>query len=178
MRQKTILPTLLTLACWSLLAACNSASQAATKDALKSLEKLKAATEVGVNKAQYGSFAIDAQAAVNQASAKLSDGELKKELAGAIECYVDAKSLWGDKEDDTVLHVCKPEGNGNEFAERMSKIFCSDVAMALQKKYDIPIHQERRTELPIPFVVKDEGLSLIWKKAKEHVDRAAQLAGE
>jgi hypothetical protein len=178
MRQKTILLSLLVLACWSLLAACNSASQSAAKDALNSLEKLKAATEVGVNKPQYGSLVIDAQAAVNQASAKLSDGEVKKELVGAIECYVDAKSLWVNKEDDTVLHVCKPEGNKDEFAERMSKIFCSDVAMALQKKYDIPIHQERRTELPLPFVVKDEGLSIIWKKAKEHIDRAAKLVGE
>jgi hypothetical protein len=80
-----------------LLTACgglSSKQQAAVDEALKALKKVDAATSVGVNYQQYGSLVIDAKASVNEASALLPDGELKKELAAAMEAYADAADAW------------------------------------------------------------------------------------
>lgn len=80
-----------------LFSCCSRASAKQTEaveSALKSLGKLKAATEVGVNVQQYGQLLIEAKAAVNQAVELLPDGELKKTLNDSMQAYQDAHTFW------------------------------------------------------------------------------------
>lgn len=76
-----------------ILTACNKNSEA--KEALRALRKIEAATQVGVTYQEYGSLIIDAQAKVNEATAKLPDGELKQNLYGTITLYAKIRELWG-----------------------------------------------------------------------------------
>lgn len=82
------------------------------KIALKSLQKIKAATEVGVSYMNYQQLVIAAKAEVNAASSKLpsalpkSDGtydlkdypsKLRYELNEAMDAYADAQRMWEEK---------------------------------------------------------------------------------
>lgn len=75
----------------------NSKQRASSGTALAALQKVKAATEVGVNYNNYGQLLIDAKAAVNEATRILPDGELKTELNAAMDGYADAAQVWGFK---------------------------------------------------------------------------------
>jgi hypothetical protein len=54
----------------------SSQQKTAASEAVKSLEKLKASAQIGVNKSEYRRLVVDG-ATVNQALSKLPDGELK-----------------------------------------------------------------------------------------------------
>jgi hypothetical protein len=79
--------------CVPLITACNKNS--AATEALRALRKIEAATEVGVSYQQYGPLVIEAQAQVNEAKAKLPDGELKTLLEQTILIYAKVGELWG-----------------------------------------------------------------------------------
>jgi hypothetical protein len=69
----------------------------AAAEAVKALRKVEAATQVGVTREQYGQLLIDAKAASNEAARLLPDGELKTELAEAVDAYADGLELWGQQ---------------------------------------------------------------------------------
>ena len=171
MQKRIVLLTMIALAVVSLLTSCRGLSaeqKNAANDALKPLQKLKAAAEIGVNKMQYGSLVIDAQSAVNQALPKLPDGDLRKEIKSAMEAYADANALWGENKTDTILFVGRPLPTGDEFKDKIIGAMFSETATTMQERYKIPVHEDK-------YIQKDEGLSIIWKAAKEHVDRASKL---
>src|ERR1041384_562849 len=87
----------------------SGAGIAEAKEAIKALQKLDAATEVGINKMEYSKMLIDAQASVNEALNKLPEGELKQEIKLAMESYMDAKTLWYLMKEDTFVFVCENE---------------------------------------------------------------------
>lgn len=66
-------------------------------NAINSLKKIGAATEVGLNKMKYADLLIEAKTAVNQANSILPEGELKTELNLAMDGYADAGTFWDGK---------------------------------------------------------------------------------
>jgi hypothetical protein len=73
--------------------------------AFKTLRKIMAATEVGVNMMEYGKLVIDAKAAMNDAIPNISDIELKKEVQESMQSYVDALKAWNLSIGDDLLTV-------------------------------------------------------------------------
>ena len=59
-------------------------------EALASLRKFQAATQVGVSYLQYGQLLIEAKDKTNAASRVLSDGPLESEIQAAMDAYADA----------------------------------------------------------------------------------------
>lgn len=153
----------------------------ATKEAVSALQKLNAATDVGINQVEYGKLLIDAQAKVNQASSKLKDGELKTEIKSAMECYVDAKSLWTEKKTEEALFIGPTEINetDNDFSKVLKQKVFNKVATELHKKYEFQPHQTggEKSDLfdKLPKIMVNEALTKIWKKAGEHTQRAENL---
>lgn len=95
--MKTRLLTVLTLSLMPLTLACQSAGKVEAREAIKALLKIQAAHQAGVSYMNYQPLVIEAQAKVNEASAKLPDGDLKHQIGGAMEAYVDAGKLWERK---------------------------------------------------------------------------------
>ena len=64
------------------------------REALEKLQRIQAATQVGVNQVNYVPMLIAAKASVNNASKLLPDGALKKELNEGMNAYEDAAAVW------------------------------------------------------------------------------------
>lgn len=124
----------------------------AAQNALKALRKMAGATEMGINKQEYSSRMIDLKADVEEQLAQLPEGELKKELKSALEAYIDAKSLWGTFDEFVI-----------PFIEPADKIL---------PKYNIP--GRKKNDAPRLSLV----LSVIWKEADRHIERAEQLLSQ
>jgi len=63
-------------------------------EALRTLRKIQAATQVGINFSEYGKLVVEAKAAVNDALPILKEPSLKQALQGAMEAYADALTAW------------------------------------------------------------------------------------
>lgn len=138
----------------TVISACNGDNQkqkTSAIEAIKSLKKIEAATQVGMNKAKYSDLLIEAKTAVNQAKGVLPDNELKKELDSAMNCYVDAGIFWDGK---VISHDGKNIG----------------------KKYFKEEIDEDLLKLDTKSELKDLYLQGMWVKAKEHLEKANKLA--
>ena len=80
-----------------MLTACTKRVPQEAHDALASLRKIQASTEVGVNFQQYSSLLIEAKDKVNNATRVLEDGPLKTEIMLAMDSYKDAGDVWQEK---------------------------------------------------------------------------------
>ena len=80
------------------LFSCAKAPTKETTEAVAALQKLQAATQVGVNYQTYGQLLIEAKAKVNEAVKSLPDGELKTEMSEAMDSYADAATVLGQKD--------------------------------------------------------------------------------
>lgn len=69
----------------------------AEANVLKSLGKVEASLEIGVNYSDFGKLLIDAKAAINEEGKKLPIGSRKEVLIQVMQAYQDAHSLWGDE---------------------------------------------------------------------------------
>lgn len=123
------------------------------ESALKSLRKLAAATEVGVNFQEYGSRLIDVKAEVNEFLPKITDGYVKDEIKLAMESYADASTAW------------------NNMLRRDYLLIGFEPADTLQKKYSIPID---RSIGNIPLLPRNVVLSTIWAAARKHIENASK----
>ncbi len=122
--------------------------------ALKSLRKMAGAAQMGINFQEYSSRIIDAKADVDESLAQLPDGEVKKEIALALQAYVDAKTIWNDAAtSDYVFTMYEP-------------------AKTLQRKYKIPERQKGT------MTDKTVALSTIWSVASKHIERASKVLNE
>lgn len=184
-----------------LFSACGGLSEKELKekksaeDALTALKKIVAATEVEINKIEYSKMLIDTQAATNQAIEVLPDGELEKEIKLAMESFLDANTLWNIMKEDALIYVCQEEfekqprfkvdpSDSEDKKSRMNlgkdmfELMCNKEGGELMRKYKIPMRDyktKEETTKDAGQVVKEEGLKIIWKKAKEVTDRASTL---
>ena len=120
---------------------------AAVSDALKALRKMAGATEIGISFQEYGSRVIDAKADVEEALRQLPEGELKTEIALAMDAYADASKAW------------------NQMIRYDFMLVEFEPGSSLQKKYDIPIDASLGSKVMPRKVV----LSTIWGAAKSHI---------
>lgn len=156
MRKQTA-PFFVMICIAALLLACgefSSSQKQVAGDAIRALRKIEAATQVGVNYQLYGQMVIDAKAQVNEATAKLPDGELKSELISAIDAYAEAGQAWGA----TISDELYPD---------------SKLANDLKAHYDIQIEltygeSEKKQQRSVI-------LSTIWAVARKRVDKASSL---
>src|ERR1700759_4072160 len=106
--------SIISLTIFSFLVACgglSSKQKTAAANAMKALQKLNAATEIGVNYQNYQPLLIEAKTQVNEAESVLPDGEVKSELNAAMDAYADAGDAWeafiregkGDEADSFLL---------------------------------------------------------------------------
>ncbi len=124
----------------------------AIQDALKTLQKLSASTEVGVNFKEYGTLVIEAKAQTNAALVKLSEGGLKEELEATMNAYMDALRAW----DAIIKHKFDSEYDDPELTE------------TLFAKYPIltTIDNDEIEKMVTP---------VIWHFAGEHLKRTNEL---
>lgn len=145
------------------------------KDALTALKKVQAATQSGVKYDSYSQLVNDAQAAFNEDSAKLSDGELKKELTEAMNAYNDAKWAWG-------VSIQAPSSSGidsfivaaeaQDLATSLTARSNQTRAKELFRKYSLITDKEEKDSI---FISTGDLLQAIWKAAEEHVNNASKL---
>ncbi|HEV7889070.1 MAG TPA: hypothetical protein VGP08_00455 [Pyrinomonadaceae bacterium] len=185
-RNKHAQLSITSLTIFSLLAACgglSSKQEAAIANAMKALQKLNAATEIGVNYQSYQPLLIEAKAQVNDAESVLPDGELKSELSAAMDAYADAGDAWGafiregkGDEVDSFLLLNKiesfmPVTEGQATARRLREKYrlqtTDDIASILTNR----LSEESKHNA----IIRSKTLPVIWGVAKEHVDRASKL---
>lgn len=126
------------------------------QQSIKALEKIEAATQVGVNKTQYQSLLVDAKTAVNQSNNILPEGELKTELNAAMESFSDANKFGFDPKAFIIF----------SFADAEVK--------ALNEKYRID--QSPDNILGQGSVENGIALKIIWTAASAHLKKAKDLA--
>jgi hypothetical protein len=100
--MKALLTAVVPVCCIWLLSGCGPQQtkedqKEATAAAIKTLERVKAATQVGVTFLRYGEAVIDAKSAVNEAERVLPDGDLRFYLSRAMRAYQDANTAWAWK---------------------------------------------------------------------------------
>jgi|ERR1044072_1559276 hypothetical protein len=161
MRRRTKPLVMLAVSLVFLFVACGESKEkaeqrAAANNALKALRKVEAATQVGVNFQQYGQLVIDAKAQVNEASSKLPDGELKKELNSAVEAYSDANQVWNEK-----------------IGGRVTMSPDTSPGKILIPKYSLKT--ETYSGGLFPHANLDDAMQAMWGEAKKHLDKAASL---
>ena len=144
-----------------LLTACGGLSTAqhtAARNALTTLKRVQAATQVGVTHQQYGQLVIDAKEQVNEAARVLPDGELRRELSGAMDAYADAGQVWGIKVSTRSLDPHTEPGT------------------TLMRKYNLKVLQAcPQCREPTEYLSEDGAMQAAWAVANTHLDRAAPL---
>ncbi len=141
-----------------LFAQCNTKRNAAVEEAIAALQKVQAATQVGVNYQNYGQLVIEAKAQVNKANSLLSDSGLKTELNQAMDAYADAALAWSFK--------FQPE------ARSLAPYLFPNIepGKTLIPKYSLPI-----TDKDLNTIKVDEALQFIWVTADSHIAKANSL---
>lgn len=132
------------------LFACAKAPTKETTEAVAALQKLQAATQVGVNYQNYGQLLIEAKAKVNEAMKSLPDGELKSEMSGAMDSYADAATVWGIKIERRSLYGDNSEPDKTIIA-----------------KYSIPVEASKYGGPPSADPTK--AMQIIWLRADTHL---------
>jgi len=130
----------------------NSKSNEAIANALKSLKKLSAATEVGISFQEYGKRLIDVKIEVDDSITSLPDGYVKDEIKLAMEAYTDASTAWNNMIRDDYLFPSLEPGK------------------SLQKKYSIPIDRS----IGMDLLPRNLVLSTIWAAARQHIENASK----
>jgi len=156
-----ILLGLLFLICSIGLSGCGKSQEQlnrenAVQQSIKTLEKIEAASQVGVNKIQYQSLLVEAKTAVNQSNEILPESELKIELNAAMESFSDANNFGFDPKAFVIFG------------------FTSDEVRAINKKYRID--QSPDNKLGQGSVENGVALKIIWTAASEHLKKAKDLA--
>lgn len=128
----------------------------AAGEAVRSLRKVAGAVEVGVSYQQYGQLVIEAKAAVDEALATIPAGELRNEIAAAMDAYADAGRVW---------------------TQRINQRYDSNVSDLLIRKYGVSQREAFRASSGDELYVTG-ALRLIWNQARQHLDRASALVSQ
>ncbi|MEI7841950.1 MAG: hypothetical protein WCI39_02865 [Gallionellaceae bacterium] len=133
--------------------ASKPAPSPAAQSALRALRKMSGAVEIGISSKEYGSRMIDLKAEVEELLTQLPEGEVKKEVALALQASIDAKAAF----------------EVGTTADGITPTYFEPVK-SLMLKYEIP----KRGEWIGPvFLVKT-----IWKAADKHIERATQVLNQ
>ncbi len=124
------------------------------REALKSLRKLEASTQVGVNKIQYGNLLIESKALINETNRLLPDDSLKKELNLAMQVYQDAATVWNV---DGFMDISVEPGR------------------SIQARYNLPRYDKKPGSSLYDRIYTSDVVGLIWPTAKPHLNEAAKL---
>jgi hypothetical protein len=151
-----------------------SPSSSAARDGIKALRKLETATSAGVTPAEYGTRLIDAKASVDESLPRISDGDLKSEIEAAMSEYVSAGEVWQLLRSINIDEIKDRRGSAGTII---------DVPKWIVEKYNLkpddPGGAEQTTYGTVhhpPRYLTSTILSTIWRTAKDHLDKATQLA--
>lgn len=183
MLKRTISLSTLALAVVSLLSACgglSSKQKTAASDALKALRKIDAAIQINSTYSQYSQLVLDAKTQVNEASSKLPDGELKKELDAAMQAYVDARDVWSSPNTDSLAAVKEPGISlSKKYNLNLTAVDSQARAIELQEAVDAQMPQYATWKDPnFRSEQRKKVVTQIWSVAQSHTNRASNLLGE
>ena len=129
----------------------------AVEAAVKSLRKLGALTVVKPTFQDYQSRLIDVKIDVEDALAKLPEGNLKTEIKLALDAFIDAENIWDQQGEVEVILPSKDE-----------------FAAQLMQKYAIPPIEPSADPAKLRLD-RDMMLNKIWGSAKGHLDKLSPL---
>lgn len=141
------------LVCFSLSACWFTQHPPEAKEALASLRKIRAATEVGITYQKYGELLIDAKDRINAASRVLSDGPVKTALNDTMQSYSDAALAWGKKIRSEPLREANP------------------IDRQIIQRYSLPVINEWGYDVADP----DAAIKTIWHRADIRLADAERL---
>lgn len=125
---------------------------AAARGALRSLRRLAAAESVAPDYDEYGKLLLDVKGEVDDYLSDLSPGEVREEIELALEAYTDLRVAWNTTRGFLALPAALYQPQRTLIA-----------------KYGIPIVMRGEVS-----VMDSEGaISVIFKAAREHIDRAS-----
>lgn len=146
----------------------------APREAIKALRRLDSATKAGVTRTEYGSRLIDAKAAIDDLLPRIADGELKSEIEAAMHEYVSAGDIWQLVYNINVDEIRDGRGAAGTII---------GVPKWLVEKYNLTADDPGGSEQTSfgtvhhpPRYLTNSILSTVWRTAKNHLDKAAQLA--
>jgi hypothetical protein len=128
----------------------------AVENSLRSLRKLAAAAEVGVNFEEYGRRLIDVKSEVSELLPKIEEGAVKEHIILAMDAYVDASTAWNRMIRNDILLADFEPGS------------------TLRTKYSIPSESSKATRRQ--FMRRNVVLSTIWGVARQHIKNAEAAA--
>jgi MFS family permease len=126
-------------------------SAVVVRDTIRSLQRLGAATEVGVDLATYSSLLSDSKMRATELLAVLSSGDLPEEIDAAVVAFLDAKRAWelSLKQEDYL------STNNAQF-------------QGWNRTYDLGVDMSR-----VSRIHRDSVLQVMWKTARSHTISAA-----
>lgn len=121
------------------------------RETIKSLQRLGAASEVGVDLATYSSLLSDAKIRASESSAVLPSGQLLQEIEAALAAFMDAKRAW-------------------ELSLKQSDYLSTKDSQfdAWNRIYDLRVDVNR-----VSKIHRDPLLEAMWKAARSHMNSAA-----
>jgi hypothetical protein len=138
----------------------------AAKEALKQLNKLAAATEVGLSYRDYGTRIVDVSGDLKEALNAIPESDLRKQMTLALGDYVRAREVWN------ALII-------SEYGEVFEKVMCPGLVSdypqmhcSVQTTYS---GSGRLVRASITDDSKARILSAIWTSARSHISTAEQL---
>jgi hypothetical protein len=127
---------------------------AAARGALKALRRLAAAEAVAPDYDEYGRLLLDVKGEVDDYLSEIGPGEVRDEIASALEAYADLRVAWNTTRGLLAMPAALYEPQ-----------------RTLISKYGIPI--DARGD--VPLMDFQGAVSAIFKAAREHIDRASTL---
>jgi hypothetical protein len=145
--------TCVVLAIAAINAGCVKQQPREVYEALASLRKVQAATQVGVSYMQYGQLLIESKDKTNAALRVLSDGPVKSEIQATMDAYADAGQVWGAKIKSVTLTTVQEPGR------------------TIIARYKLKTTLDELDDA-------DKSLQLIWLVADTHLMKLAELLPE
>ena len=152
----------------------DNARLSAAREAIKALRRLDSATQAGVTRTEYGSRVIDAKAAIDDLLPRISDGELKSEIEAAMREYVSAGDIW-----QLVYNINVDEIRDGRGAAGTIINVPKWLVETYNLKPDDPGGSEQTSFGTVhhpPRYLTNSILSTVWRAAKNHLDKASQMA--
>lgn len=136
----------------------------AAKLALKQINRLGAAAEVGISLRDYGTKIADVSGEFKDAINVIPDSELKRELQGAFGEHILAREFWSAMLDAG-------------YSEVFQKVYCPKLIELYQMTPCIiqGVFNNATKRMPVTESSKREVLSLPWAKARKHIATAQML---
>jgi len=149
----------------STLATVDTGSTSAARDAIRALRKLDSATSAGVTRTEYGTRLIDAKATVDDLLSRIAEGDLKSEIAAAMREYVSASDAWQALYEINLDEIKMGHGTAG---------VVHSVPKWIIEKYNIK-PDDPGVGMGALYVTSSI-VSAVWHVAKDHLDKATQLA--